>query len=195
MATKDKAIGASRTDLQPIELPINEEHPVVRAARQRAERPTEEVVYLSTGYRVVLKPVSVALIDTVVGMTPRPQVPMWPNPDKPTNEHPEGRPEPNPADPRYLAEVEATTRKRNQAINDALIMFGVKLLDPLPPDGEWAPMLRLLGVDVPDDPLAKELCFKRYIAVAAPDLVPLAAISGMGGEELTQAVESFRRRA
>jgi hypothetical protein len=192
MATKDKA--SPEQARQPIELPINEEHPAVRAARQREDRPTERVVTLSTGYRAVLKPVSVALIDTVAGMTPRPKVPMWANPDKPTQEHLEGRPEPNPADPQYLADLEAATRKRNQAINDALILFGVKLLDPLPPDAEWVPMLEMLGIDVPDDPLARELCFKRYVAVAAPDLVPLASLSGMGGEELKEAVESFRSK-
>jgi len=147
---------------------------------------------LATGYRVHLKPVAASLVDEVVGRIEEPQVPMWMNEDK-------GREEPNPAHPDYLKAVKETDRARGIAVIDAMVMFGIELIDGLPDDG-WIEKLRYLekrglldlsAFDL-DDPTDAEFVFKRYVAMSAEDLAVLSSLSGMNEEDVALAVKSFR---
>lgn len=160
--------------------------PALEVAREKAA-PQDDIITLSTGIRARIRPVAASLLDTVRMRVPMPDVPVWHNPDK-------GRDEPNPSDPEYARQVDDVNRQRNLAVGDASIMFGVELVDPVPDSG-WEKRLALLGIVVDgQDELEREFAFKKYIAVAAPDLRQvLAKCAGISTEQLEQAAEFFRR--
>jgi len=107
----------------------------VKVAKEATLDATREV-NLSTGVRAKLRPVATTLIDEVASRIKDPEVPMWHNPDK-------DRDEPNPNDPKYIAAKEEADRQRGIAVIDAVVMFGVELLDGVPDDG-WLGKLQYL---------------------------------------------------
>lgn len=167
------------------------EVPAVVVAEKMADDSEEtKVITLSTGVKAILTPVSASLIDEVTARVKDPEVPMWMNEDK-------GREEPNPSDPRYLAELENAERERGKAAMDALVMFGVQLVDPIPEDNEWLSKLKFLGVveDKELSPMEREFAYKKYIAVSATDIGKITGMSGVASEELAQAEATFQRKA
>lgn len=166
--------------------------PAVQVKKDRNRPETSEVV-LSTGYRARVSPVSASLIDDVTSLIKDPDVPIYHNEDK-------DRDEPNPGDPTYIRALADADKKRGNAAMDALILFGVELLDPLPKDGKWLKKLlylqkrgtlslALYNLEDPDD---VEFLFKRYIAVSADDIITVSKLSGIRGEDLKLAENSFR---
>ena len=99
--------------------------------KRQLEQQTEKGVYVtSTGYRTRLVPVAGYLIDDIVAQVEDPPIPMFFNEDK-------GREEENPLDPNYLDALNKARFKRVSAQADALILFGIELLDPMPEDDKW----------------------------------------------------------
>jgi len=147
------------------------------------------IVVLSTGVRAKISPVSASLIDEVTARVKDPVVPMWENPDK-------GRKEPNPSDPLYLAALNEAERERGKAAMDALVMFGVELVDPIPDDEEWLDKLKFLGVveDEALSPMARAFAYKKFIAVSAVDISKITGMSGIDNQELEQAEATFQRK-
>lgn len=164
---------------------------VVTVAKKRTVNPDEPIT-LSTGVRAILRPVSASLISEVMATVEDPEIPTWEHPDK-------GRVEPNPDDPTYLKELSKAEQRRGQASVDAVIMFGVELVDPLPVDGHWLKKLKFMAkrgmvklddFDL-DDELDMEFLFKRYVAVANEDIVTIGRLSGLNQEALQEAERSF----
>ncbi len=140
------------------------DNPAVEVAKERRADDEAGVVTLSTGVRARLRPVSASLIDEVRARVPVPKVPLWHNPDT-------DRDEENPNDPAYTRALEEHGRKRGQVTIDAMVMFGCELVDPVPDVSKWAPKLRCLGIEVDEhDEVGVEFAYKKYIAVAPPDL-------------------------
>ena len=138
----------------------------------------------SSGVRAKLTPVSAALIDEVTSRIPNPNVPTWHNPDT-------GRDDPNPLHPDYVAALGEANRRRGMAALDAIIMFGVGLVEPVPDTG-WEKKLKRLGVEVNvSDPDEREWSYKKYVAVGAADLNRLMALSGVSQEAVARAADSF----
>lgn len=150
-------------------------------------------VTLSTGVRVRLRPVPAWLVQETQSRVQDPPVPVWHNPDK-------GRDEPNPADPEYLAGVQRAAVKRAEAGTDVLVLYGVELVDGVPPDGEWLPRLRFLekrglfalsDYDLAD-PLERAFVFVKFVAMGNDDWALLGRVAGLSGEDVDRAVKSFR---
>jgi len=157
---------------------------VLTVARQQQ---TDDIIVLSTGYRARIVPVAPTLLQQVSAQFKEPPVPTWHNPDK-------GRDEPNPNDPDYLRTVQEVNEQRGLAVMDALILFGVELVDPIPEDG-WENKLRYLGIEVDtNDPLARELAFKKYVAVGNADLMEITRRAGITEEAVQEAAQMFRRQ-
>ena len=163
---------------------------VVATAKDLQKRAVE--VTLSTGVRAEIKTVAASLIDKVTSRILEPEVPMEHNPDK-------DRDEPNPQSPKYLAAMKAWNRAKGQAVIDAACMFGVKLLDPLPPASEWLDQLKwmekqgeldLSGYDL-NDPIDLEYLYKSLIAVGYDDLKLVVGSAGIPTEAMDRAAESF----
>jgi len=157
-------------------------NPVVAVAREHRDASGDTV--LSTGVSAKLTPVSAALIDEVTSRIPNPNVPTWHNPDT-------GRDDPNPLHPDYVAALGEANRKRGMAALDAIIMFGVGLVEPVPDTG-WEKKLKRLGMEVDvSDPDEREWSYKKYVAVGAADLNRLMALSGVSQEAVARAADSF----
>lgn len=161
---------------------------IMAVARERAS--SSEYI-LSSGARAVIQPVAPALIDGVTGKIKNPEPPTFHNVDK-------GRDEPNFLDPTYTAQLAEAERMRGQAAIDAIIMFGVELIDPVP-DGMWYKKLQMLGVVDEKrayeslDEFEKQLLYLKYVAVSNKDIQEIMRMSGVRQEDIQAAEDSFRR--
>lgn len=150
--------------------------PAIAIAKKNA-RPKEqdEIVTLSTGVRAIIKPVSASLIEEASSSVKDPPIPVYYDENK-------GRNELNPLDPEYNKQLEEAAKLRGFAALDTMILFGLILIDEIPPLEEWLPRLQFLqkrgrislaGYDM-DDMLDREFVYKKYIAIAAQDLTMLS---------------------
>jgi hypothetical protein len=161
-------------------------------AKRLARGQGEDVFALSTGVRVRLHPVSSSLVEEMKGAIKMPDVPVvWIEAKE--------REEENPNDPRYIQAVEEANSKRADAIFDALVTFGVELVDGLPEDETWIKKLKLLerrgkldlsGFDLNDD-FDLEFLYKRYVAVAGADLEIIGGLHGFRPLEVARARAMF----
>lgn len=162
------------------------ENPAVETAKQQQGGPEDGITTLSTGIRVRLKAVSSSLVAEVMGKVKDPDVPIFHDEEK-------DRDLPNPNDPGYLRALDDAETKRNQAATDAMLVFGVELVDPLPKNEDWIEELAFLGIEVDNSSrLSTEFAYKKYIAVGTPDL-PLVygASSPVSATEVADALSSF----
>ncbi len=173
-------------------------NPAVEAARRLAGKGEDNIVVLPGGARVRIHPVSAALIADITSQIKEPEIPLWPNPEKPDQD---GRPrlEPNPDDPNYVRALEETNQKRGAAMIDAMVMFGVELIDGIP-DDDWIKKLRFMekrglldlsSYDL-DDPFDREFLYKRYILVDNNVIGMVTDASGLSTEDIKRAQESFQ---
>lgn len=176
---------------------VSVRNPVVAAAKRR-HHVAPVPVQLSTGYWVKVKPISVSIIADVQAGIKDPPVPEWYNDEK-------GRAEPNPNDPLYAQALDEANAQRNIAVTDAMILFGVELVEENGEPAEmdaldgWLPKLKFLerrglfdlsGYNL-EDPLDTEFMFKKYIVVAAHDLVTVMGATGLTEEDIAQARNTF----
>jgi hypothetical protein len=166
--------------------------PVVEVAKQMKGIGAEKIVTLSDGNRAKILPVSAALIDAVTSRIKDPEVPMWHNPERDADE-------PNPSDPKYLKGLENANRQRGIAAIDAIVMFGVELVDGVPEDGTWLKKLKYMAkhgqLDLSEYNLEDaediEFLYKRYI-IADNDLITMVSeASGLTPEDEAAASKSF----
>ena len=154
-----------------------------------------DVVTLSTGVKARVNAVAAALIDDMVSAIEIPDPPIWENPEKP------GQKEPNPDDPKYLKELNAAYKKQGEATMDAMVLFGVDLIDGVPPKEEWLSKLQFLAkrrgqLDLSeydlDNELEVEFLYKRYIAISSEDYSLITRRSGVTKEAVEEAEEIFQ---
>ena len=164
--------------------------PVLAVAKKQGED-NQITLYDGTVIRVV--PVSAALVDEVTRRIKMPEIPM-------VRDEANERDVPNPGDPNYLAACEEVQSDRLRATITALTMFGVELVSGLPTDGKWIGKLKymerqgLLDLSKFDfnDPYDAEFLYKRFIAVSGDIMEKISKVSGVSGEEIKAAEESFR---
>jgi hypothetical protein len=152
------------------------------------------IITLSTGVKARIRPVSASLLDEVSSSVQVPKVPRQFIEEK-------QREEPNPLDPSYLQAVKDAERERGLKTTEALIMFGIELVDGMPPDEEWLPKLAYMQkrglLDLArfnlDDPLEREFVYKIYVAVSGADLMYVSMASGLTEKEVADAMTSFQR--
>lgn len=173
-------------------------NPAVEIAAEVKDGAREKIFQTSTGYWIKVSPVSATLIDKVQAKIVDPEPPLFYIAEK-------DKYEPNPNDPKYLKDLQRADVDRVMAALDAIIMLGVELCDEHGnfvdvPEGNWIKKLRLLEkhgyIDLSEhdleDELDKEFLFKRYIALSAQDIEPVAAMSGIKEEDVKQAEDTFR---
>jgi hypothetical protein len=173
--------------------PIIPGQAVIQTAKEKNTKVVE--VTLSTGVRARIKTVAASLIDKVTSRLVEPEVPMEMNPDK-------QREEANPLSPKYLAAMREYNKARGEAAIEAMVMFGVELLDEIPPDSEWLDQLQVLAkhdrLDLSkfdlQNPIEKEYLYKIFIAVGTPDLALVMASAGIPTEAMNRAADSFQRK-
>lgn len=153
----------------------------------------DEPITLSTGVRARFKPVPSMLIDELRLQIKDPPVP---------TQMVEGRDHPveNPLDPDYVAARLEANRQRGAGAIEVMALFGVELVDGVPPDEEWLPQLRFLekrgrldlsGYDL-EDTLERQFVYKKYVALANDDWTILGRMMGIQTEDVEQAQANFR---
>lgn len=172
--------------------------PVIVAARE-LNYATNEPQTLSTGVRARLKSVSATLIDSVTSRIKDPAVPKVFMAEK-------DREVSNPDDPDYQAALSEAGRQRGIAALDAIIMFGVELVDPVPahlddkakPAGWYKKLVFMqkhgqldLGEYDMDDEMERDFVYKRFVAVSPQDIDRLNRMNRVTGEEVRRAEDSF----
>lgn len=171
----------------------NQTNPAVAVAKERSD--TSGVLILDNGVKVRIRPVSAALISEVSARIKDPDPPTVYIKDK-------EREEPNPSDPGYLRTLEENNQKRGMAVIDAMVMFGVELIDGVPEDGEWVRKLKFMEkrgmLDLSNydmgDPYEVEFLYKRFVIVDNTVVNEISRASGLSSEDVERARESFRRR-
>lgn len=172
--------------------------PAVKLAKDLDERKKQDYVRLSTGYWARIMPVSASLIDGAQALVPDPEPPeVW--------IEEKGRTEINPSDPAYLRALDRAEVRRAVAAADAMVLFGVEMVDENgdqieTPGGDWLKKLQLMHrvgtIDIGaydlEDPIDLEFLFKKYVAVAAPDFPLISLASGVREEDVDRAVATFR---
>lgn len=172
------------------DVPAN---PVIIAAKTVKKDDYSNEIVLNDGRKAIARPVSVSLIEAVTAQIKDPDIPMVYIEEK-------EREVANPDDPTYQRALEEANRKRGSASMDALIMFGVELVDGMPEDDMWLQRLRNFakhsGLDLSefdlDDPLDKEFVYKRYFAVPTKALEQISRASGLTNEEVAKQESSFQ---
>jgi hypothetical protein len=160
------------------------ESPVVAVAHERQDG--TGIVTMSSGVRVRLHPVSSALVTKVMMEIKEPVVPNWWNAEK-------ERDEPNPSDPAYLRAVQAAENERGINALDAMLLFGVELVDLMPEDTTWLKRLAVIKINVDqEDPIAMELAYKRYVVVLTQkDIRLVTEAAGISEESVAKAEAAF----
>jgi hypothetical protein len=154
---------------------------------------SSQTVTTQTGVRVRLTPVSTAIIEEVSSRVLDPEVPMWHNETK-------DRDEPNPDDPKYIKGMDRANRERGMAVMDAMVMFGLELVDGLPENSDWLKKLKFMEkrgqVDLSsydlEDPFDLEFLYKRYIAADNEMITKIGQMSTLTPEAVARAEDNFR---
>jgi hypothetical protein len=155
----------------------------------------KDKIFEVEGAKIRVIPVSALLIQEITSQIDDPRPPMQPNLEK------DGRMEENPFDPDYLDKLKEAQQKRSQATSDALVMFGLELVDGLPEDETWIKKLRWLEktgrIDLSyidfNDPFEKDFAFKKFIAATNPTIMEVTRASGVSQEDIDNATASFQR--
>jgi hypothetical protein len=164
----------------------------VAKARSNGDPKSANVRTLSDGTQVRLVPVATTLLEEVRKRVPDPVVPKVYIAEKDRHEE-------NRSDPDYLRGLREAEDKRNAAIMDAIVLFGIELVDGMPENESWLKKLRymeklgeldLSAYDLEDE-LDKEFLYKRYIAGSASLMMDVGKLSGISEQEVSEAEKPF----
>lgn len=170
-------------------------NPVVEVATKHLANGNTEIT-LPTGERVRLRPVAAGLVNEVMSAIKDPPIPMYTNPET-------GKEEANPMHSSYLEGLKEVNILRSRAAMDAMLMFGVDLLTPVPADNAWIEKLKWLfkhngsELDLGDlaDPINRELLYKKYMVGNTDIITQITKMSGVSEEQVAVARETFQGTA
>lgn len=166
------------------------ENATVSVAQKQTKAAQGDVVTLPSGIQVRYHPVAANLIREVQSRIEEPVIPTFPNPDDKTKTLP------NPASPTYIRELAQVAEQRTQASMDALLMFGLELVSPMPVDNVWLQkLIALKTIDVSDidaNEFIKELWYKKYIVADVNVIQAISRLAGVTQEDIAEATESFQ---
>lgn len=173
----------------------------VGAALSTAKDDRSDIYTLSTGVRVRLRSVSTMLTRAAMQQIKDPPIPI-------VVDEQQGREYENPNDPVYLEKLTQASLERGYARLNTIILWGVELVDGLPPDSDWLDKLRLMDkhglVDLSDfdfnDPIDKEFAYKKFIVIGDAvdedggnaDLTVILNRGSVSEEAIEQASDTFQ---
>lgn len=142
---------------------------------------SDNIHVFSTGVRVRLHPVAPFLIDLVSKKIKAP---------KPPKVQIDGdRWEENPNDPDYLQAMSEFSSLQSNAIMDALIEFGVELVEAIPTGWERK-IKKWIDFDESDQD-TREFYYKKYMALGANDVATVQKLAGFTQEGVAEAEAAF----
>lgn len=163
-----------------------------KKAVAKSKKKKDRSLTLANGIRVKLHPVAANVMIDAQGRIPDPEMRTFIDPTT-------GKDEPNPGSPKYIQELTEVTRLRAQASMDALLLFGLELLDPIPEENDWLDKLKFMRFITDDehrtaigeDSFLRELYYKKYMVMDANTLSEIMSLAGVTPEMVAQARKSF----
>lgn len=126
-----------------------------------------------------------------------------PDPVAPTFVHPtSGEERENLSHPEYIKELAAVKELRVKAAMNAMLLFGLELIDPIPDDNDWLDKLLYLQLinqaefdeaTSEEGKFLRELFYKNFIVSDLIVLKKLQGLSGITEEMIAQARKTFQR--
>lgn len=113
-----------------------------------------------------------------------------------------GKEEENPAHPEYIMDEKEVQEKRIKASMNALVLFGLELIDPIPSDNNWLKKILFINLITqkeydeatsPEGKFLRELFYKNYVFTDLKILNELSTLSGVTQESIAKAKKSFQR--
>lgn len=151
----------------------------------------DDIVTLASGYRVRFVPVPHNTLREVQAKIVDPPVPMIPHPNDPSRQIE------NPMSITYRETLERNKEERLKVVLNALFLFGLELLDPLPTDETWLDKLILLGLINAEEiesasTLQRELWYKKWVIADGTVFERLYGTLGVSEEAIAQARAAFK---
>lgn len=163
----------------------------VAQKEKKEKKPQDDIVVLMSGIRVRYRPVGANAIREVQSMIPDAVIPTYTDPNT-------GKEEPNPAHPKYAAELKEVDALRTTAAMDVLMLRGIELVDEIPEDLTWLDQFVFLKLISKEDakfaqnnPIALELYYKKYVVADANVITQLGQLAGVTQEMIAEARDSF----
>ena len=157
-----------------------------------AKETADNILTLSTGARIRVRPVSASLLMGVQNRIKYPPVPVVHDAEKQTDYE-------NPNHPSYIRDCEDVDNRRGIAAMEAIIMFAVELVDGMPDDQTWLKKLETLQragiVDLSDfdleNPIDLEFIYKRDVAITTDDMDLITKIASPSQEGVDEIIALF----
>jgi len=151
----------------------------------------DDIVILASGHRVRFVPVPHNTLREVQAKIIDPPVPMIPHPNDPSRQIE------NLSSITYRETLERNKEERLKVTLNALFLFGLELLDPLPADKTWLDKLVLLGLINTDEiesasALQQELWYKKWVIADGTVFERLYGTLGVSEEAIAQARAAFK---
>lgn len=112
-----------------------------------------------------------------------------------------GKEELNPASPEYQKDLKRVEKERSEVSMNALILFGIELVDDVPKETKWLDLLifsKRITEKEKKDALADEtgipleFLYKKYVVADADVTRLLASLAGVTQEQIASAQKTFR---
>ncbi len=164
-----------------------------KKARANKKKSRNKITTTASGYRVKLVPVAANVLREVQSRIPDAITRTFTNPT-------DGKEYENPAHPEYIAEVKQVQEERTKASMNAMVLFGMELLDDIPEDNEWLNKCRFAKLITEpeykeaisaDGKYMREMLFKTYVVSDFSVISTIANMSGVTQEMVAQARDSF----
>lgn len=141
----------------------------------------DDIHTLHSGVKVRVQAISPSLVNDAMLRVKMPEVPeVW--------SEQRGKFLKNPLSPDYVEAMDEYQRAKGQVALDAMVMFGIDLVDGLPEDRSWIRKLQILGFEFdPDDAVECEFYYKKHIAMTVQDIQELQRSMGVTQEGIEKA--------
>ncbi len=171
--------------------PTKPTNKIVTDSMKKSGKKGDGITELASGIRVKFLPVSAAVITELQSNIKEPDVPVIPHPSPDLAK--EGQTIEHPDSPTYKQALAAVEAKRIKVGIDAMVMFGVELVDGVPEDKKWIKKLSMIGItDInEDDEVELEFAYKKYMVVDSTTLTKIAELSGVTAAQIDAAKDSF----
>jgi len=164
-----------------------------KRARANKKVARNKITTTQSGYRVKLVPVAANVLREAMSRIPDALTRVFTNPT-------DGKEYENPAHPEYIAEVKLVEEERTKASMNAMVLFGMELLDDIPEDNEWLEKCRFAKLISDDEykeaisadgKYMREMLFKNFIVSDFKVINQIASMSGVTKEMIALARDSF----
>lgn len=156
----------------------------------------DNIITLSTGVVLRIKPVSSMIFTELSKRHPQPKVPMWFNKENDRNE-------PNPNNPDYVEDMRNWQMNVGIGVVDIMIIMGTQFVSvtgdaPRLDDEEWIDNLVFTGMNIDrDNRRARYLAYIKYVAAVSDEdmeklMQRVSGQSGVSEADVDSAVSQFR---